>query len=372
MEDFTFDIGSILSEEEAEKLFENEAQKAEETKPDEQEEINPAEEETQDDAKNPEKVGEEEKIEESAAPSGDGSSPTVYSSIASALKKDGIFPDFEDSELEAVKTAEDFAELFEKAIDSRVNADVKRVRDLINNGVAPDAVRNYEQTLGYLGSITEDALKAEGEEGDNLRKQLIYNDLLTRGYSQDKAMKELDKSLKAGTDVEDAKDALDALKQHYQGEYEKLQNSAREKSENAKKAQKQQAEEFRKAVLESELTFGDSAIGKRTRQKIYDAVSKPVYKDPESGQLLTAVQKFQKEQPLEFLKQLGMWYVLTDGGKNTSGIANRQAKAEKNKGIRELERKINASTLTPDGSLNYTSGLAEVGDPLSDGWKVGW
>ena len=103
----------------------------------------------------------------------------------------------------------------------------------------------------------------------------------------------------------------------------------------------------------------------------FDAVSKPVYKDPDTGQLLTQVQKFQKENPLEFLKQIGMWFVLTNGGKDFGGLTKQQAIAEKNKGIRELERKINSSAFDSDGSLKYVSGTNISNDNLlDDGWKV--
>ena len=120
------------------------------------------------------------------------------------------------------------------------------------------------------------------------------------------------------------------------------------------------------------MKLGETKLDKKTCQRVYDAVSRPVYKDPDTGRLLTAVQKFQKEQPLEFLKQLGMWFVLTDGGKNTEGFTKEAVKAEKNKGIRELEKKLNASSLNPDGSLRYTSATGDMTDPLlSDGWKIG-
>ena len=76
----------------------------------------------------------------------------------------------------------------------------------------------------------------------------------------------------------------------------------------------------------------------------------------------------------EFLKQIGMWYVLTDGGKNMDGFTKPQVRAEKNKSIRELSRKINASSFNADGSLNYLGGAGtENGDDilLSDDWKIG-
>ena len=371
MDEISFDIGGILSEEEANKLFEEQAE--EQVPQPEETEIEPTEEKEPEEEPTPEKVGEEDETEENAiGPKGDGSSP-FYSSIASALKKDGIFPDFDDKEIDAVETPDDFAELWEKAINAKLDEKQRRIDEALGNGVQPDTIRMYEQTLQYLGSINEEVLSSEGEEGENLRRQLIYNDLMQRGYSQERANREIEKSFKSGSDIADAKDALEALNKFYKEGYEKVRDDAKKEAEAYRESQKKQSEDFRKMVLEDEVKIGDMKLDKRTCQRVFDAVSKPVHKDPDTGKLLTEVQKFQKEHPLEFLKQLGMWFVLTDGGKNTEGFTKQQVKAEKNKGIKELERKINSTALNSDGSLRYTSGSKGDSDPLlSDGWKIGW
>ena len=373
MEDYSFDISSLLTGEEADAVFEEESKKTNEepaNEPDEREidnNENPAEEPE----KAPEKVGEEDKEERGDAVTlSDGTSPSAfYSSIANALKTDGIFPDFDDKDIESVKSPEDFAELMEKAVTARFDERQKRIDAALGNGVAPDTVRMYEQTLQYLASINEEALSAEGDEAEDLRRQLIYNDLLNRGYSQEKANREIEKSFKSGSDIDDAKDALAALNKFYKDGYENIQKESKAKADAIKAEQKQNSEKFRKMVLEDEVKIGEVVLDKRTSQRVYDAVSKPVYKDPETGQLLTQVQKFQKENPLEFMKQLGMWYVLTDGGKNIDGFTKEQVRTAKNRGIRELENKINTSHIGPDGSLQYARRTGA--DPLlSDGWKV--
>lgn len=372
MEDFSFDINSLLSGEEAEALF-DEKQAETETEidnddaPEQEPETDNAEE-----VETPEIVGEEKNGAEGAATDGGGASPdTFYSSIAYALRNDGILPDFSDEEMDKVKAPEDFAELIDKAVTSRFDERMKRIDQALGNGVQPDTVRMYEQTLQYLGSINDEALSAEGEEAENLRRQLIYNDLVNRGYTQDRANREIEKSFKSGSDIDDARDALEALNKFYRDGYENVQKEAKQRVEAQKAEQKKNADEFKKMVIDEGLKIGDTELDKRTCQRIYDAVTKPAYKDPESGQLLTLVQKFQKEKPLEFLKQIGMWYVLTDGGKDMSKLGKSQARIEKNKNIRELERKINTSQFGPDGSLRYSSGVGSGEDPLlSDGWKV--
>ena len=66
----------------------------------------------------PESVGSEEKNikeKEDTIPKGNGSSPEyIYSSIAKALKEEGIFPDLEDDVFSQIKQPEDFRDLIDK------------------------------------------------------------------------------------------------------------------------------------------------------------------------------------------------------------------------------------------------------------------
>ena len=382
MEEMTFDISGILSEEEADKLFEetDNPETGEENageQENENENNNTHQTEEGGEAQPSESVGndedEDEKEEDTGGDKSRGSSPTVLSSIASALKADGIFPDFEDERIAGTNTPEDFAELVEEAIKAKMDERTRRIDEALGNGVKPDTIKSYEQTIGYLNSITEDAISAEGDEGEELRKQLIFNDLMNKGYSKERAVREVEKSFNSASDIDDAKDALDALKTYYANGYKKIQDDAKKKADEFRAAQKKQSEDFRKMVLEDEIKIGESKLDKRTCQKVFDAVSKPVYKDPDTGKLLTAVQKFQKEKPLEFLKQLGMWFVLTDGGKSVAGFTKQQVQAEKNKGIRELERKLKGNTFELGGSMRLDGGNGEGADDilLSDDWKIG-
>lgn len=379
MDEFGFDISGILTGEEAEELFNEKAAEQQETETEEnsnediqeQEETDPV-----DDEKDTpqEKVGEEEDNsagKKAVTGKDGGSSPNVYSSIANALKDDGIFSDIEDDEIKGIKGPEDFAELFEKTIEARLNEKQKRINDALSTGVQPDTIKMYEQTLQYLESVNDESVEAEGEDGENLRKQLIYNDLINKGFSQEKAMRSVENSFKSGSDIEDAKDALEGLKQFYGNGYKKIREDLKAKVIAEKNAQKEQAEKFRKMVIEDEVKIGETILDKKTKQKVFDAVSKATYKDPSTGNYLTAVQKFQKENPLEFLKQLGMWFVLTDGGKNINALVKSQGRAEKNKAIRELEHKINSTSFNSDGTLKYAGGSSAQDILLSDDWKIG-
>lgn len=390
-----FDVDGILTEEEAKKFFEenddeqqeddggsnapeNSEEETEETDEGSEgtgvENDNTADEDSNEDSQ--ESVGngenDDETEEDARKHSGSGSSPTAYSSIAKALKIDGIFPDFSDDEIDSVHTPEDFSNLMEKAVADRVGAEIHSVKEALENGVRPDVITQYAQTLNNLSTYTDDVLKDEGEDSENLRRMLIYNELVRRGYSEERAKKELKKSFDAGTDVEDAIDARESLKEMLSAEYQKIQNDAKAQADARKAAERKQYDNFKKLVCEDAVKVGNTTLDKRTCQKVFDAVTKPVYKDENTGQYLTAVQKYQRENPLEFYKQMGMWFVLTDGGKDFSALTKKQLIAERNKGIRELEHKINTSSFT-GGSLRYDGGNSDEGGDdilLSDKWKI--
>lgn len=376
-----FDLSSILTAQEAEELYNENNENVDDNKGSEEEEHAPVddkEEEEESDADESQE-GVDEGHEEDDNGSGgaefqseSGTSPKVlYSSIARALKEDGIFPDLEDKDLE-VEDNEGFGQLFEKAVQAKVDERTNRVNELLNNNVAPDVIRGYEQTISYLENIDDDSLEAEGDEGEALRRYIIGNDLKNKGYSDEKIEKELKKSFDSGSDIEDAKDALNELKQFYNKGYKKVQDDAKKQRQEQEARNKKTAEDFRKMVIDNDVVLGDLSIDKNTRQKIYDSVTKPVYKDPDTGALLTAVQKFQKENPLEFLKQLGMWFVLTENGKNMTGFTKGKVKAEKYKAIKDLQHKLSAQNLNPDGSIRFI-GDGEGGKDvlLSDDWKIG-
>jgi hypothetical protein len=152
MEDLNFEIGDILSPEEAAEMYrDQEVQEPEENKEPAEEKDNSAEEEGQD--QTPEKVGEEENNDDgknAIDPEGDGASPNAYSSIAKALREDGILTGFDEKELEEVKTPEDFAELIDKFVESKVDEQTRRVTELMRNGVAPNEIQKYESNLDHI------------------------------------------------------------------------------------------------------------------------------------------------------------------------------------------------------------------------------
>lgn len=323
----------------------------------------------------PESVGsgkENTEEKEDTTPKGDGTSPkNFYSSIAKALKEEGIFPDLDDEGLSKVKDPEDFRDLIDQQIKAGLDERQKRIDEALNAGVEPTEIRRYENTINFLDSIKEENISDEGDKGEKLRKDLIYQDFINRGYSKERAAREVQKSFNAGTDIDDAKEALKSNIDFFKDKYDELVNEAKSEAEQEEKERKEQAEKLKSSILNDKDVFGDLSIDKSTRQKIYDNIAKPVYKDPETGEYFTAIQKYEMENRTDFLKNIGLLFTLTDGFKNLDGLVKGKVKKEVKKGLRELEHTLNNTARTSDGNLKFVSGVDE--DPesfIGKGWNL--
>lgn len=323
----------------------------------------------------PESVGsgkENTEEKEDTTPKGDGTSPkNFYSSIAKALKEEGIFPDLDDDGLSKVKDPEDFRDLIDQQIRAGLDERQRRIDEALNAGVEPTEIRKYENTINFLDSIKEENISDEGDKGEKLRKDLIYQDFINRGYSKERATREVQKSFNAGTDIDDAKEALKSNIDFFRDKYDELVNDAKSEAEEEEEERKDQAEKLKSSILNDKDVFGDLSVDKSTRQKIYDNIAKPVYKDPETGEYFTAIQKYEMENRTDFLKNIGLLFTLTDGFKNLDGLVKGKVKKEVKKGLRELEHTLNNTARTSDGNLKFVSGVDE--DPesfIGKGWNL--
>lgn len=314
-------------------------------------------------AESPESVGSEDNQEKEDADSiqDDGTSPSnsIYSSIAKDLKEDGVFLDLDDDTISSIKTSEDFYKAIEEQIQAKMDSRNKRIDDALNYDIEPSEIKKFENAIDYLDSITEDAISDEGDNGEKLRRTLIYQDFINRGFSKDRAKREMEKSFSAGTDIDDAKEALESNKEYINKEYDRLVAEAKAEVEKDTKRHKEEAESLRKTIFEEKELFGELVLDKATRQRIYDNISKPIYKNPDTGEMLTAIQKYESENRVDFLKNLSIIYTLTDGFKNLDNLVKDRVKKEVRKGQRELEHVINSTPRHSDGSLKFTSGVSD-------------
>ena len=120
-------------------------------------------------------------------------------------------------------------------------------------------------------------------------------------------------------------------------------------------------------ILKSDKIFGDVPIDKITRQKVYDNISKPIYKDPETGEWLTSLQKYRKENENNFIKNVGIIYTLTDGFTNLEKLVSPTAKKEVKKKLKDLEHTLNNTARNNGGVLEFVGNTGATGKSIFDG-----
>lgn len=320
---------------------------------------------------NPESVGGEdnqEKEQEDTVDDKGSTSPNFYSSIAKALLDDSILPDLDEETINSIKTPEDFSDAIEKQIQARLDERQRRIDAALNADVEPDDVRRFENTLSYLDSIKEEALKDESDNGEKLRSQLIYQDFINRGYSKERAQREVKKSFDAGTDIEDAKEALEGNKDFFNNQYQSLIEDAKKQAEQEQKELRKQATELKKSLLEDKEVFEGITLDKVTRQRAYEAATKPIAKT-DDGEYLTAIQKYESDNPVEFRKKLAVLFTMTDGFKNIDKLVKGKVKKEVKSSLRELEHTIKSTSRATGGNPEFVSGVREDSESyIGQGW----
>ena len=372
----------ILSGDEmVDSLFTDNEEGVQETPPDQKENDDSNKETTEDSQVNPDSLFEDsesvgsgkdiQEKEENTTSNKGGTSPKTnfYSSIASALKDEGILPDLEDDVVNNIKEASDFADAIEKQIQARFDERQKRIDDALNANVEPDEIRQYEQTLSYLDSLKEDNIKEESDNGENLRKKLIYQDFINRGYSKERALREVKKSFDSGTDIDDAKEALISNKEFFNNQYQTIIKNAQDEIEQQQEQQRQQSVQLKKSMLEDKEIFEGITLDKVTRQKAFDNITKPIYKT-EDGTYLTAIQKYQMDNPVEFRKYLSVLFTMTDGFKSLDKVIKGKVNKEVKQSLRELEHKLSNSSRSSNGNPKFIGIGQDDSEQTYRGWQI--
>lgn len=377
-----FEDNLILSSDEIDTLnlfgdTENSSEENSDTTPEDKEKDNPSTEEEVDAENlfNPESVSDEDKkekeeVETPESKDAEGTSPNsdFYCSIAKALVDDGVLPDLDEDTIKGITSPEDLAAAIDKQVNARLDLKQQRINEALEANVEPNVIKQYESVINNLSSISEEAIKEENEKGEQLRKNLIMQDFINKGFSRERAEREVKKSFNGGSDIEDALDALESNKKFFTDQYDELIAQGKKERLAAEKKDKQEAATLKKEMLEDKEIFKGLTLDKNTRQKAYDNIAKAVYKT-DDGEYLTAVQKYEMENPVEFRKKLGLLFTLTDGFSNIDNLIKDKVKKQVNSSLRELEHTLKGNSKFA-GNPKYMGGSYGSNSFVKSGWSL--
>lgn len=379
--DGLLNIGNILSGEEAENIFTSEPEinseelniETPEDNSGESKENTPAKEKTteinseQIFGDKSESVGSEDNSKdgentEVIEDSSNNSPNNFYSSIATALKDEGVLSNLQNEDIEKIVDDITFKEAMQKQIQSGLDERQQRIDQALNLGVEPDIINKYENTLQYLGSIDENVIRDEGDQGVEIRKQLIYQDLINRNFSEERALREVEKSFNSGSDIVDAQYALQGNIKYFNESYEAIKEERQAELEEITKNNQNQALQIKKSILEDKEIFQGFDVDTQTRQKIYDSIAQPSHR-LDNGQLVTPIQKYEMENREDFIKKLGFLFVYTDGFKSLDKIIKPKLNSKMKSTIKDLESTINNTRRNSNGDISFVTGVKD--DPES-------
>jgi hypothetical protein len=300
---------------------------------------------------------------------GSSTQTDVISSFAQAMREDGYLQNLTDEDFKGIKDAHSMAEAIKKEVQAQLTQEQLRIKQALDGGVNANEINQYHTAIENLNSITNEIVEADNEQSKTLRMNLIYKDYLNKGIHAEKAKTLTMRSVEAGTDKEDAKEALQANKEYFQKKYDDLLKGAEDKQKESQTLFENQAKELKAALLDTEEVFKGFKMDAQTRQKAYDAVTKPVFQTKD-GRQLTEVQKFAEEHPVEFRKALGAYFVLTNGFQGIGNLLNKEVKKQVQSHLKSFDEKLHSRP--SGGSMSYMEGdRGGAGESLfAGGWLL--
>lgn len=303
-----------------------------------------------------ERVGNDEDDTESEErehePNEDSSSPDkLYSSIANSLAEEGALSFLSEEDLKEVKDSESLVAAMRKQVEAMLDDEQKRIKNALDAGLQVPEITHYENIIKYLDGVTDDAINAETKEGESLRKNLIYQYHINLGMDETKAVKMVERAFAGGTDIEDAKDYLDSLKEHYKKQYTSLIENGKRTVQETKKRQEEDMKKAKETLLKGTNILGDIEVDAKTRQQAFDNWMKPTHRT-EDGSYQSEIQKYISDNPTDFQMKVALLFTMTDGFTKMGKVIQQAVKKEKKKAIQELEHAVNNTQRTPSGTIN--------------------
>jgi hypothetical protein len=291
----------------------------------------------------------------------DTSSPPLYKSLASYLQTEGVLTSVDSSKLEKVETIEALAELINEEADARVLRNFTPLQqeaiEAFKNGVDVETFKQQKIVENNLDSITEDIINSDQE----LRSQLIYQDFINQGFSEQKAQRLTDRSVQADDDIEDAKEALENIKKGVKDRYveEQTYKSTQKQKEQDDYVASQKLIE--KNILETEEPLKGIKLNETARKQILTTMMNPVGKNPVTGVDENQLMKDQRENK-DFSQKLYTVYTLSKGFTDFSYFG----KKEKANEIKNIEKALkNNQHVLQGGDASF------LDDPNASDFEIG-
>lgn len=278
-------------------------------------------------------------------------SSNILSSIVEAIREDGYI-DLEEGEELKVETPSDFRKVLDKIKETALESEQSDWSNLqkeyftaLRNGVPHDVIQNHQQKQAVYASIDDETI--EDEENDELRKQILMADLMSKNFSQERAAKLIKKFIDSGEDVEEAKRALADLKDSEYKSFKAIETKQKKEREEFQKKLEETNKAFKQYVEDTKEVIPGIPLSPKSKKEVYNALTKPIRYDENGNGVNVIGDFFSKADPQKLFK---LAYLL----KYTDNL-NKLETISPAKAVKAVTSKLDSLLETSGDSLGFTN-----------------
>jgi len=281
----------------------------------------------------------------------DSSSPKLneteqlYSNLAAEFKAKGILPELDD--VSSIKSMKDIEEAIKKSVDSRLTERQKVIEDAQKAGAPITEVSQKVDTIDKLKQVTPEFIR--DDNNIQFRKTAIVQDFIEKGYGAERAEAMAQRSIDAGTDIEDAEFALESLIKSEEASLKII-------IDNAKAGEKESLNNIKDYIAKTSEVIPGIELTDSQKDELYNQITTDL------GNKDNAFMVAQKADPIGSRIKLEALFYLTGGLKDFSIFGN---KAE-SKITNNIENLLRGANFTQEGSVDTNVADGNSNFKLSD------
>ena len=255
----------------------------------------------------------------------------LYSNLAAEFKAKGVLPGLEDTT--AIKSLEDLNAAIKKQVDSQLTDRQRQIEDAKNAGAPITEVAEKVNTIDRLKAVTPEYIR--DDKNVKFRLTAIAQDFIEKGYSEDRANSMAQRSVDAGTDVEDAEFAIASI---IESEEKSLQGIIA----SAKKKEQKSLTDIKSYISSTQEVLPGIVLNDSQKDLLYNQITTDL------GNKENAFMQAQKADPIGSRIKLEAFFFLTKGLKDFSIFGN---KAE-SKITNNIENLLRGANFTQEGKID--------------------
>src|SRR3990167_11544664 len=242
------------------------------------------------------------------------SSPSIVSPLALALREKGVLTTIDEAKLKDIK---EVYELLDMLVEDRKNSMFKELNDpqkkyldALLHGIPEEEIKQDLQAEEAYASLSPEDLEGTDEKVINIQKQIVFNELISKGFTQEKASKFVKNSESTGSLAEDAKESLITLQEQSKKTLnEKIAKAKLAESEEVE-SRKTQVAKLKQEILAAEEFIPGYKVSENIKNKVFETMTTVVQMDGKVP--LNAIAVERKKDPVAFDKKLAFLFQITN------------------------------------------------------------